>query len=125
VAGDEEPDSTVPRLTAAHGFEPLAGRRRIEAAFERLPHAPFFQLVDDPTMEYGSWVGEPTVRNLRSTYWRKKTDPTGFGPYDPHRHRCGVIWLHPALPFVRRTRRKGGQAHGVDDRNELRDGENY
>jgi 4-cresol dehydrogenase (hydroxylating) len=42
----------------------------------------------------------PTTRNLRSMYWRKKTDPTGFSAYDPHRHQCGVVWLHPTLPFI-------------------------
>jgi 4-cresol dehydrogenase (hydroxylating) flavoprotein subunit len=98
--GGREPWVGSGALYAASEEQAAAGRKRIEAAFERLPQ-PLFQSVDDRATEYGSWVGEPKVRNLRSIYWRKKTDPTGFGsPYDPHRHRCGVMWLHPALPFV-------------------------
>jgi 4-cresol dehydrogenase (hydroxylating) flavoprotein subunit len=99
--GGREPWVGSGALYAASEEQAAAGRKRIEAAFARLPRALLFQLVDDRAIEYGSWVGEPKVRNLRSTYWRKKTDPTGFGsPYDPHRHHCGVMWLHPALPFV-------------------------
>jgi len=99
--GGREPWVGSGALYAASEEQAAAGRRRIEAVFERLPHAPVFQMVEDPIIECGSWLGEPAARNLRSTYWRKKTDPTGFGSsYDPHRHRCGVIWLHPTLPFV-------------------------
>ena len=43
------------------------------------------------------FLGFPTARSTKSTYWRKKTAlPKDM---DPDRDRCGVIWLCPVVPF--------------------------
>ena len=43
------------------------------------------------------FLGYPTSRSTKSTYWRKKTAlPKKM---DPDRDRCGVIWLCPVVPF--------------------------
>lgn len=43
------------------------------------------------------FLGFPTERSTKSTYWRKKTPiPQDM---DPDRDRCGVIWLCPVTPF--------------------------
>lgn len=44
------------------------------------------------------FLGHPTERSLRSTYWRKRI---AIPPrMDPDRDRCGVLWLCPAVPFA-------------------------
>ena len=43
------------------------------------------------------FLGYPTERSTKSTYWRKKT--TWPREMDPDRDRCGVIWLCPVVPF--------------------------
>ncbi len=43
------------------------------------------------------FLGFPTERSMRSTYWRKKTDiPDNI---NPDRDGCGVVWLCPVIPF--------------------------
>lgn len=43
------------------------------------------------------FLGYPTERSTRSTYWRKKSAvPQNM---DPDRDGCGVIWLCPVVPF--------------------------
>lgn len=43
------------------------------------------------------FLGYPTERSTRSTYWRKKSAIPG--DMDPDRDGCGVIWLCPVVPF--------------------------
>jgi 4-cresol dehydrogenase (hydroxylating) len=43
------------------------------------------------------FLGFPTTRSTRSTYWRKKTPPPP--DMNPNRDRCGVLWLCPVVPF--------------------------
>lgn len=43
------------------------------------------------------FLGFPTARSTKSTYWRKKISlPKDM---DPDRDRCGVVWLCPVVPF--------------------------
>lgn len=43
------------------------------------------------------FLGFPTERSIKSTYWRKKSSlPENM---DPDRDNCGVVWLCPVLPF--------------------------
>jgi 4-cresol dehydrogenase (hydroxylating) len=43
------------------------------------------------------FLGFPTERSTKSTYWRKRMPvPEDM---DPDRDRCGVIWLCPVVPF--------------------------
>ena len=106
--GGREPWSAGGALYAASASQRTAGRKLIKEALAGLPCAPTFESVRDRPEAGGRkhargtedlWWGVPTARNLRSMYWRKKSDPTGWGGFDPHRHQCGVIWLHPTLPF--------------------------
>ena len=43
------------------------------------------------------FLGFPTERSTKSTYWRKSTPLPA--EMDPDRDRCGVIWLCPVVPF--------------------------
>ena len=44
------------------------------------------------------FLGFPTEKSTRSTYWRKKTAVPDI--MDPDKDRCGVIWLCPVVPFM-------------------------
>jgi 4-cresol dehydrogenase (hydroxylating) len=97
-----EPWSAVGALYAPSASYRTAGRKSIQAACQGLPQTPHFESAKSSTRDvaFDLWRGIPTVRNLRSMYWRKKNDPTGFAaPFDPHRDGCGVMWVHPVLPF--------------------------
>jgi 4-cresol dehydrogenase (hydroxylating) len=95
-----EPWSAVGALYSVSAAQRTAGRRLVEAALKGLPGAITFESVKVTADTLDPWLGLPTARNLRSMYWRKKNDPVGFlSPFNPHRHRCGVMWLHPTLPF--------------------------
>jgi 4-cresol dehydrogenase (hydroxylating) flavoprotein subunit len=98
--GGREPWAASGALYAASAEQRTAGRKLVKAALTGLPSAPTFESVRATAIAEEPWSGMPTTRNLRSMYWRKKTDPTSFSGYDPHRHQCGVMWLHPTLPFV-------------------------
>lgn len=44
------------------------------------------------------FLGFPTEKSTRSTYWRKKLSiPRAM---DPEGDRCGIIWLCPVVPFM-------------------------
>ena len=43
------------------------------------------------------FLGFPTEKSTKSTYWRKSTPLPA--EMDPDRDRCGVIWLCPVVPF--------------------------
>jgi len=44
------------------------------------------------------FLGFPTEKSTRSTYWRKKFSlPRTM---DPDKDRCGIIWLCPVVPFM-------------------------
>ncbi|HKC24069.1 MAG TPA: FAD-binding protein, partial [Thermoanaerobaculia bacterium] len=98
--GGREPWSAVGALYAASAAQRAAGRKLVEAAVKGLSSPISFESRKVTPDSLDPWLGVPTARNLRSMYWRKKTDPVGFfSAFDPHRHRCGVMWLHPTLPF--------------------------
>ena len=43
-----------------------------------------------------AYLGYPSDRNLRSVYWRKPSEAPDT--IDPHRDRCGLVWLCHAVP---------------------------
>ena len=47
--------------------------------------------------EHSPHLGVPTPQNIRSVYWRKRTEVPEH--IDPDRDRCGAIWLSPTVPF--------------------------
>ncbi len=50
------------------------------------------------TIYYESvFLGYPTEKSTKSTYWRKNTPLPA--EMNPDRDRCGVIWLCPVVPF--------------------------
>jgi len=44
------------------------------------------------------FLGFPTEKSTRSTYWRKKVSVPNT--MDPDKDSCGVIWLCPVVPFM-------------------------
>ena len=44
------------------------------------------------------FLGFPTEKSTRSTYWRKKISVPDI--MDPDKDRCGVLWLCPVVPFM-------------------------
>jgi 4-cresol dehydrogenase (hydroxylating) flavoprotein subunit len=82
-------------IYAASYEQALAERSIIEAAFGEHVDRLFFSEVTSESNN--STIGVPTDANVKSTYWRKKTNipPT----LDPDRDACGVLWLCPMLPF--------------------------
>jgi 4-cresol dehydrogenase (hydroxylating) len=54
--------------------------------------------VIDNLYDRSVFLGFPTERSTRSTYWRKKRPlPKSM---NPDRDRCGVLWLCPVIPYV-------------------------
>jgi 4-cresol dehydrogenase (hydroxylating) len=97
----KEPWNTGGALYAASARQRTAGLKLIQAAVKDLPCSFGFQLANGQSDDSDAWLGQPTPQNLRALYWRKKRGPPGFiGSFDPHRDRCGILWLHPTLPFV-------------------------
>ena len=62
------------------------------------------------------FLGHPTRRSTKSTYWRKKTPLPPLGRMDPDLDRCGVIWLCPVVPYDAEHIRK---AAGIVDKTAL------
>ncbi|MDB4891450.1 MAG: FAD/FMN-dependent dehydrogenase [Gemmatimonadetes bacterium] len=83
--------------------ERIAVRAIVEEALAHLPQPPFF-VTDEQRAQYpepNSGLGEPTTANLRSAYWRKRGGAAYLFPaIDLDRDRCGVMWIHPTLPFI-------------------------
>ncbi|MBI3965625.1 MAG: FAD-binding oxidoreductase [Chloroflexi bacterium] len=44
------------------------------------------------------YLGVPQSGGLRQLYWRKRVPAPA--DIDPHRDRCGVIWMSPVVPFA-------------------------
>jgi len=50
------------------------------------------------------FLGYPTKKSIGGCYWRKRS-PVPADP-DPDRDRCGLVWLCPAVPFMKEHIRK-------------------
>jgi 4-cresol dehydrogenase (hydroxylating) len=100
--GGKEPWSASGALYAATAAQRVSGRKRVQAALKRLPVEPAFWTLDG-SVEAGAddlCLGTPTQAHLAAMYWRKRSADVHVSGFDPHRDRCGVIWIHVSVPFT-------------------------
>ena len=77
-----------------------ATRKHIETVLKNLVDDLHFL---DSDSEHGAadnsgFVGKPVTANVKSTYWRKKKQPSEI--LNPEKDNCGVIWLCPVVPAI-------------------------
>jgi 4-cresol dehydrogenase (hydroxylating) len=98
--GGKEPWTASGALYAESAAQRTAGRKLVEKALRTLPSRPTFWTVDGASNAGDLCLGDPTEVHLTSMYWRKRAAGAFASGFDPHRDRCGVLWLHVSLPFV-------------------------
>lgn len=86
-------------LYSASREQGLAERKIIEQALEgQIEQLLFFeQDSNSELLKDNIFLGVPSDRNIKSTYWRKKTKIPLL--MNPDRDSCGVLWICSALPF--------------------------
>jgi 4-cresol dehydrogenase (hydroxylating) len=86
-------------LYSASREQGLAERKLIEQALEPLVDQLMFvdRDQDSNLLQDNLDLGVPSDANIKSTYWRKKSQI----PFqmNPDRDNCGVLWLCPLFPF--------------------------